>query len=189
MIKKLVKHKILCYLLIAVAIIAVITASVYAAFFKSSGAVKNTFAPAVSKIPDIQEAFDGNVKKDVKIAVGETQYPVYVRAALVFNWQDKDDTNEVVYFSQPVEGEDYTLTVNDAKWKLKDDGFYYYSDPVASKGETEALIFECKPIKDAPDADYTLSVKILAQTVQAVGHTDEDTKTAVEDAWNMAMGR
>lgn len=189
MIQKIGKHRILSYILIAVAVIAIITASVYAAFFRNSDIVKNTFTPAVSKIPDINESFDGTTKKDVRIAVGETEYPVYVRAALVFNWQEKGESNEVVYFNQPEKDTDYTLTINYEKWELKDDGFYYYSDPVASKGETEALILKCAQIKDAPNEKYTLSVKVLAQTVQAVGRTDDDSKAAAEDAWNTVLNQ
>lgn len=185
--QKIRKHRILYSLIIAIVVIVIITASVYAAFLRNSDTVKNTFSPAVSILPDIQETFDGNVKKDVKIAVGETEYPVYVRAALVFNWQEKGNENGAVYFSKPEEGEDYTLTINESKWELKSDGFYYYSDPVASKGETESLIDECIQINSAPDEKYMLSVKVLAQTVQAVGRTDDESKAAVEDAWNIDL--
>lgn len=186
MIQKIGKHRILCYLLIAVVVIAVITASVYAIFLRNSDTVKNTFTPAVSKIPDIQESFDGTTKKDVKIEVGKTEYPVYVRAALVFNWQEKDNSNEVVYFSQPTK-DDYLLKINESKWELKSDGYYYYSDPVPSNGVTDALILECEPVNPAPDEKYTLSVKVLAQTIQAVGRTDDDSKLAVEDAWSIVL--
>lgn len=176
------KNRIQYSLLIAFAVIAIITASVYAAFLRNSDTVENKFSPAVSKLPEFQETFDGNVKKDVKIQVGKTDYPVYVRAALVFNWQDTDG---VVYFSKPIPNEDYTLTINEEKWELKDDGYYYYSDPVSSNGVTESLILECKPIKSAPNTKYSLSVNVLAQTVQAVGRTDDGSKSAVEDAWNI----
>ena len=185
--RKIGKHKILYSLLIAFAVIAAITTFVYAAFLRNSDTVTNTFAPAVSKLPEIQETFDDNVKKEVKIAVGETKYPVYVRAELVFNWQEKDKQDGVVYFNQPVEGKDYTLTINESKWELKEDGYYYYKDPVASKGVTESLITEFQLINPSLDENYALSVRILAQTVQAVGHTDDNGKSAAEDAWNIAL--
>lgn len=185
--RTLKKHRILYSLLIAVAVISTIIASVYAAFLRKPDTAQNTFSPAVSKLPDIQEVFNETTKKDVKIAVGETKYPVYVRAALVFNWQEEGNQNGAVYFAKPTLNKDYTLTINESKWELKDDGYYYYSDPVPSNGITDALILECMPITAAPDKDYALSVKILAQTVQATGHTDDDTKAAVEDAWNIVL--
>lgn len=182
--RKMGKRKMLYSIVIVIAVIAVVTVSVYAAFLKKSDTVENTFAPAVSKLPDIQETFTDNVKKDVKIAVGETDYPVYVRVALVFNWQEKGNKNGAIYFDQPAEG-DYTLTVNSDKWVLKD-GYYYYKEPVPSNGVTDVLIKECEPIGTAPDG-YALSVNILAQTVQAVGMTDNNSSTALGDAWGVDL--
>lgn len=192
--RKIGKRKILYSLIIALAVIAVITASVYAAFLRKSDTVQNTFSPAVSKIPEIQEIIEDNAKKDIKISVGKTDYPVYVRVALVFNWQEKGNKNGVIYFSKPVKDKDYTLKINESKWEQKSDGYYYYKDPVPSNGVTDtSLITECKPISNAPDG-YALSVNVIAQTVQAVGHTDEDSKgtptiTALEDAWGVALGQ
>lgn len=185
--QKIKEHRILCSVLIVIAVISIITVSVYAAFLRKSDTVTNTFSPAVSKLPEIQETFVENVKKDVKIAVGETKYPVYVRAELVFNWQEEGNENGVVYFSKPDKNVDYTLTINESKWELKDDGYYYYSDPVPSNGVTDSLIKECKPIKSAPEKGYALSVKVLAQTVQAVGRTDDDSQAAIEDAWDIVL--
>ncbi|MCH5304081.1 MAG: hypothetical protein J1E41_04380 [Ruminococcus sp.] len=190
--QKIRKHRILYSLLGVILAIAIIAVSVYAAYLRETETVKNTFSPVVSVLPEVREDFDKNVKKDVKIHVGEpeevgkTEYPVYVRANLVFNWREEGKENGAVYFSTPVLNEDYTLTINDAKWQLKKDGYYYYSDPVMLGDVTDVLITECKPIKSAPKG-YALSVTIITQTVQAVGHTDDDSKTAAEDAWNMAL--
>ena len=50
--------------------------------------------------------------------------------------------------------------------------YYYYTLPVASKGNTKDLIKLCKQLQ-APFNGYTLSVDIIVQTVQAIGYKDE----------------
>ena len=184
-------------LVIALALIALMTVSVSAYFIRNSGEVKNVFTPAVSVTPEIIETFDDNlVKKDVYFNVGKTGYPVYVRAAIVVTWQKKGDNGEnIVYFIKPVEGEDYELDLNTAKWKEgTNDNYYYYNEIVASDSKTQNLINTCKQIRqngDIPEG-YTLNVDILVQTVQAIGRTDgdgEDPETmipAYEDAWNLS---
>lgn len=174
------------YILLTVfALVTAIAAPVIAQFIKNSGNVVNKLSPADSVNPTIVETFDDKaVKKDVYFKVGETDYPVYVRAAIVFTWQQKDGT---VYFSQPTKGIDYTLYLNSTDWEKGSDGFYYFKKPVKSGGETSVLIESCEQIKEAPTDGYTLSVEIIAQTVQAIGTTDDPSeKEAWKDAWNLS---
>ena len=182
---KIGKKKILLISIIAVLVIATVSVAVYAAFIRNSDAVVNTFSPATSELPIIQEAFDKNVKKDVKINVGDTDYPVYVRAAIVVNWQETGQNDGAYYFAQS-SSDDYELVINEAKWEKHGD-YYYYLDPVPSNGTTESLILECYPKTSAPDENYSLSVTVAAQTVQAVGRTDDDTKSSVLDAWGYSV--
>lgn len=173
-------------LIIVIALIAVMSALVAAKYIKNAGDVVNKFSPAESVTPIIHEQFDNNVKENVYFEVGDTDYPVYVRAAIVITWQNEEGT---VYFSKP-ETADYTLVLNKTYWEKKSDGFYYYSEPVESGGKTPILIYECKQINPAPAEGYTLSVEIIAQTVQAVGSTDENNPNGVipayEDAWGLS---
>lgn len=167
-------------------LVATIAVSVFAAYLRNSDEVKNTFKPADSVTPEIIEKFeefDNTVKKDVYFEVGDTDYPVYVRAAIVITWQDEDG---IVYFSKPIQGTDYTIDLNTDDWALKSDGFYYFKSSVASGGETSNLINSCTQIKAAPVDGYTLSVEILVQTVQAVGSTDGENGAPVTDAWEDA---
>ncbi|MCH5299098.1 MAG: hypothetical protein J1E96_04970 [Ruminococcus sp.] len=194
------KSKILFPVLIILTVIAVIIVSVSAKYLRHTNEVKNIFSPAVSVIPQIQETFetlDRKVKKDVKIGVGETQYPVYVRTKLVFNWQEEGNENGAFYFEPPKDS-DYELITDNTKW-LNKDGYYYYTEPVPSNGVTGVLIKECK-LKSGvtPPDGYALSVAIITQTVQAVGHTDEKVAaggndvpviTAVEDAWGVDLSQ
>lgn len=177
-------------LIIVIALIAVMSALVAAKYIKNAGDLVNKFSPADSVPPEIIEKFEesGNtVKEDVYFKIDDkAEYPVYVRAAIVITWQNEKGT---VYFSKP-ETADYTLVLNTTYWEKKSDGFYYYSEPVESGGETPILIDECKQINPAPAEGYTLSVEIIAQTVQAVGSTDENNPNGVipayEDAWGLS---
>ena len=173
-------------LLIVIALIAVIAVPVLAQYIKNSGEVTNTFTTADSVKPEIIETFvDNAIKKDVYFKVGDTGYPVYVRAAIVITWQDKDGT---VYFSNPTKDTDYTLDLNSTDWEKRDDGFYYYKESIESGGKTTYLINECKQKKEAPADGYTLSVEIIVQTVQAVGSTDGENGAPEIDAWEDAWG-
>lgn len=170
--------------IILVALSAAFTSMLNAAYIKSSNDVVNTFDPADSVDPKIIEDFDGTVKQNVYFEVDEnpdhlTEYPVYVRAAIVFTWQDETG---VVYYSKPIEATeydetngyngDYTIDLNTDGWELGADGFYYYKESVESGDKTDILIKECRQVNAAPAEGYTLSVEIIVQTVQAVGYTD-----------------
>lgn len=123
----------------------------------------------------------------MKIKVGETKYPVYVRVRLVFNWQEKGKEDEAFYYAPPKES-DYSLSI-DQKWMYNEgDGFYYYIEPVASKGTTDVLIKECQPLSSPPNG-YELSVNIITHTVQAVGHTDNDKFKAVFNALGVDLSQ
>ena len=186
-------------IIILLLLTAVTAASLlFAAYLKNSYEVKNTFKPADSIIPEIVETFEENdykLKEDVSFKVGTTEYPVYVRAAIVITWQDK---NGIVYFSKPVppvdedgnenENPDYSILLNLDDWTLGEDGFYYCNSiiyppdpPVEGGGETPILIKECKQVLPAPADGYTLSVEIIVQTIQAVGYTDGEDNTDDEN--------
>lgn len=175
-------------LLIVLAAVAAVTVTVSALYIKYDK-IENTFTPAESKLPTVVEEFNKDVKENVYFTVGDTGYPVYVRAEIVITWKDKDG---VVYFADPVKDTDYEIELNDTDWILVD-GYYYYVDSaskdvlrvVESGGKTGFLVIKCAPLADANQPDgYTLSVEIIVQTVQAIGQTDGPTN--VVDAWQDA---
>lgn len=168
-------------------ILAVTAVFVDAAYIVGSSEVINTFKPADSVNPTINETFDNVVKEDVYFEVGDTYYPVYVRAAIVVTWQDEAGT---VYYEPPVatgDDPDYSIVLNTDDWAFnEDDGFYYFKNSVVSGGETSILIYSCTQDKEAPEDGYTLSVEIIVQTVQAVGFTDDSTDENKTPAWEDA---
>lgn len=191
----------------------------FAAYLRKTTEAGNNFKPDLPVTPTVKEKFDGQEKKNVKIEVGDTGYPVYVRAAIVVTWKRakddpvvKDAKKDDVYFIMPkegrlaVEGDDiyvdgeenyygdymiYLSLGDDSNW-VKIGDYYYYKLPVESGKETEALIERCFQVnpQNAPEG-YVLSVDIIAQTVQAIGTTDEDNenvggdKPAYKDAWDL----
>lgn len=164
---------------IALLLLSVCATGVFAYLKLSTGKTDNSFNSAQSVNPQIIETFDGNIKKDVKVNVGVTGYSVYVRAAVVVTWQDSDGN---VYVVPPEEDKDYFIRYGD-RWKKRGD--YWYYDSVVESGEiTAPLITECKPLKEAPVKGYTLNVKVVAQTIQSAGFTDDGNVAAKTDVWN-----
>lgn len=189
------KQKWLAVGLIAVLVITAATGAVYAYLSASTGPVKNTFAPDSATQPSIVETFDKTVKRDVAVDVGDPGYGVYVRVAIVATWQKQDgEGNVITHWQMPVGAEteavgvDYLLVWNKNDWFLGSDGFYYHKNMVACDGTagsnlTSALIKECYQLHEPPEAGYTLHVEIIAQTIQAMGSTDDGDIPAVKDAW------
>ena len=172
------------WILLILAVPGMLFGGVVAYLSDSAGALTNQFEIEDSVNPVIQETVAGNVKSNVTVDVGDTEYPVYVRAAVVVTWQN---SNGDVYWQEPVKGTDYTIMMNETDW-FSDGNYWYYKTPVASNGSTENLIVSCSPAKAAPADGYVLNVEILAQPVQAVGTTDNTPeKPAVEDAWGIAV--
>lgn len=179
------------------AILALTTITVLAYLSTTTGSLENIFQPAEQKDPAIKEgpdgnSFDGIIKTDVKVNVGNPGYVVYVRAVIVVNWE-KNDTEGTYHATKPVPGTDYTMELKTAAgdpWFYNDaDGFYYHKAMVTD--DTAVLINSCSPIADKAPDGYHLDVQIIAQTIQALGTTDEDHPNpnipAVQDAWKIEV--
>ena len=145
-----------------------------------------------SEVPiSVQESFNGTVKNNVTIQNdGDTE--AYIRAAVVVTWQDSKGK---VYAVKPEVGVDYQITFpTGTGWVYRTaDGFYYYTSPVVPEDNavttdvvedsTGVLLTNCMPLKAAPADGYTLSVEIVAESVQAKGFDGSD--KAVVKAWGI----
>ncbi len=174
-------RKILIISIVAVLLAVAAIGTVYAILKGRSGTVTNTLKADSDLDPSVTETFENNVKSAVKVKIGETGYSVYVRAAVVVNWQD---TAGDIYPLAPVEGTDYSISMNSTNGWFEIGGFWYHKNMVISGDETSVLIDSCTQITAAPEG-YQLHVEILSQTVQAAGWTDDGSKHAVEDAWQV----
>lgn len=159
-------------------------------------AVVNTFSPANVET-EIDEDLDGGVKKDVKIA-NTGDVPVYVRAKVVVNWVDAK--GNVV--AEVPEGYEYVfmnasgagVSGLDAQvgegWLEGDDGFWYYASKLAPKdeqGSSTSNLINSVEVKypqgvAAAGAEYTLSVEILSEAIQAL---PDD---AFNESWRASSG-
>lgn len=176
------------WVLMGIALLGMTVGGVAAYLSTQSGAVTNTFTAETNPQPSVDA-------EQYAVNVGDPGYAVYVRAAVVVTWQDGDPTNPTdtqnVLAKVPVKGTDYEISYNTTDWFLHD-GFWYCKTMVNSGGTTPALITSCE-VKDA-NGDYHLNVEIVAQTIQALGTTDESvdengdpipTVPAVTDAWGV----
>lgn len=119
----------------------------------------------------VDETFDGEAKKDVKIQ-NTGNIDEYIRATYVVNWLDKD--NKIV--ATVPDGYTYKLTENpDQKW-VKYGEYFYYTSPVAPNGKTDGSLLTCT-VTYPENPEYTLSVEILADAIQSVP------EAAVKAAW------
>ena len=127
-------------------------------------AVKNTFTPADVKV-DIQEDFDGRVKKNVNVKnTGDTD--AYIRVKLVTYMADSEGNPIAENASKPSfhPGSDWSYCVSDDT--------YYYGKPVAPGDKTSDLIGDSGIMLENGQV-----VEVLAEGIQSVPDN------AVEEAW------
>lgn len=166
-----------------------------------SETVTNAFTRA-NVTTEIDEGFDGAVKKDVKIE-NTGDVPVYVRAKVVVSWVDgngnvaanvPDGYGCVFKNASGAEVSGLDAQVGDG-WMKGADGFWYYEKALKAKDDasaseadraTSALIASVEAKYPAgvaaADAEYHLSVEILSEAIQAL--PDE----AFNDAWGVSSG-
>lgn len=173
--QKRISKKLLAILLCAVLAVCAATGGTMAYIFSKAPPVNNTFDPVfVSCL--VEEHFDGTTKTDVKVKnTGDIN--AFIRATFVVMWTAEDGT---VYASSPVENTDYVLELGSPKWLKGTDGFYYYSNPVASNETTDILIRSLTLIGEAPDG-YGLAVHVSATAIQA------EPVEAIQGVWGAAV--
>ena len=153
-------------LLVSLLLLLTVTVGGTIAFLINSvGPLHNLFKP--SKVTtEVEEDItsEPTIKQNVKIQnTGDTE--AWIRAAVVITWQDKDGH---VYGQAPAETTNYTIDYGtDHDWVKGDDGFWYYTKPVAADGSTGYLIDSCKPVGSAPVDGYYLTVEIIGSGIQS----------------------
>lgn len=165
-------------LLISVSALMLMVIGASLSFLKTQkGPLVNEFASS-HVTSEVIEKFENNIKSNVKIQ-NTGDIDAYIRAAVIVTWKDKSGN---VYPQMPVAGTDYTIVFSDSRWDRETtDGYYYYTEPVDSKGYTEVLIEEVKPVDSKTPEGYWLSVEILGDAIQSL-----PTK-AVESSWGVTV--
>ena len=106
-----------------------------------------------------------------------TLVDAYIRAAVAVNWVDNYGN---LYGSAP----SYTITPGTG-WVLAEDGFYYYTSPVAPEDNTSKVC----TVNNTPGlgpSGYALTVQIVAEAIQAAGVNGSD-EAAVLEAWSTGI--
>ena len=162
-----------------------------------SEGLTNTFTPADIKGTIVEDFSDKTTKKDVKIQ-NDSDVPVYVRVALVPNWTKAETVENVTKYvpvAEPVTGTDVSIDgVNwdkfkptDSDWVQGNDGYYYYTKPLAAKdsdGSTTPNLFNVA--NAVPKDGYHMNLQVLLQMIQAEGVNAEG-KRPVELAWGITV--
>lgn len=150
-------------LLVSLLLLLTVTIGGTIAFLMDSdGPMHNRFNPS-QVTTKVEETLEETSKKNVKIQnTGNTD--AWIRAAVVITWQDKDGN---VCGQAPVAGTNYTAWTPGTDWTQGDDGFYYYTKPVAAGAATAtALIGSIAPVGDFPADGYYLTVEIIGSGIQ-----------------------
>lgn len=141
--------------------VCITTGGTLAYIFTKTAEKQNSFEPVFVSC-SVEESFDGSTKSNVKVRnTGDIN--AYIRATFVVMWVS-DEGN--VHSSSPVEGQDYTLTLESRLWAKGSDGFYYYTAEVMPGEATDALISTLSPLTDGPSG-YSLSVHIASTAIQS----------------------
>lgn len=162
-----------------------------------SEGLTNTFTPADTKGTIVEDFGDKTTKKDVKIQ-NDSDVPVYVRVALVPTWTKAETVENVTKYvpvAEPVTGTDVSIDgVNwdkfkpiDSDWVQGNDGYYYYTKPLAAKdsdGSTTPNLFNVA--NAVPKDGYHMNLQVLLQMIQAEGVNAEG-KRPVELAWGVTV--
>ena len=161
-------------LLLLLALTAAMIGAAYAYLSNKSGTVTNTLTPATQADPTIE------VGEDLVVNVGNPQYPVYVRAAILITWAKEG----AIYATLPVQGTDYVLDWDNTNWFQGADGFYYHREAVASGSLKLIESLQQTNSANIPEG-YSLHAEVFVQTIQAVGYTDVGNQPAVTNAWGI----
>ena len=116
-----------------------------------------------------------NRKNDIFNVTNTGNVNAFIRTAIVVNWMDK---NGNVRGIAPTDA-DVDIVLNTTDWAILDDGYFYYTSPVAPGQDTADLITSITLKTTAPEG-YSLSVEVIAEAIQADG---QDNFTAILDAW------
>ena len=141
------------------------------------GAVTNSFTHAYVATA-IDEKLYATSKTDVRVQ-NTGDIDAYIRATYVVNWVNAEGQ---INASAPVAGKDYTVILNKEDWE-EADGYWYCKTRVGAGGYTPVLIKSITPADTTPPAGCTFQVTILADGIQADGHTLSGTQAA-KDAWD-----
>ena len=151
------------FLILTVVLCIAVIGSTLAYIMQRTEPIVNEFVPPVL---DISISGNGNTMTNTG------DIPVYVRAAIVVTWVSESDPNTVLAL-EPVEGDDYTIELEDS-WFVGSDGFYYYE---SSLGNSASAVLIDRVLQHKEKVGYKLSVQVVSSAIQAMP------ADAVNESW------
>ena len=173
-------NKLAILFIAVVMLIGAVVGSTVAFLVTKTAPVENKFTYA-NVTCAVAETFipGGTTKNDVKIQnTGTTD--AYIRATYVVSWLNKDGSIAPVPQGTIPNGYELSISENpDKAWTKGTDGYFYYLTPVAPGHFTEGgSLVNCSVVYPE-NAEYILSVEILATAVQSTP------AKAVQEAWGV----
>jgi len=171
-------NKLAILFIAVVMLIGAVVGSTVAFLVTKTAPVENKFTYA-SVSCTVSESFNGTTKEKVQIQnTGTTD--AYIRATYVVNWLNKDGSIAPVPQGTIPNGYELSISENpDKAWTKGTDGYFYYLTPVAPGHFTEGgSLVNCSVVYPE-NAEYILSVEILATAVQSTP------AKAVQEAWGV----
>lgn len=171
-------NKLAILFIAVVMLIGAVVGSTVAFLVTDTQPVTNTFEYAKVSCA-VKETFNGTTKENVQIQnTGTTD--AYIRATYVVNWLNKDGSIAPVPQGTIPNGYELSISENpDKAWTKGTDGYFYYLTPVAPEHFTEGgSLVNCSVVYPE-NAEYILSVEILATAVQSTP------AKAVREAWGV----
>lgn len=152
-------------LLLVIALVAVLTTTVYAYMFHKSQTVSNVFTPAEVTCK-IVEGFDGETKSSIQV-VNTGNIPAYIRIRLVAHWEDSKGNVVARDITQP------SISYDELNWIKKGD-YYYHRTPVDPDKNTldnflrTGISLEPETVPfNGVDYTYYQVIEVLAEAIQA----------------------
>ena len=179
--KKYSRLQKLLFTAMTLALVLGITVGISVAFvLTETDPLENTFIPAVVRV-SVQQDLNRTTGKlsSVTVVNDNSNIPVYIRVAVVTNWC-RPDGNICGGAHDRTELPAFALG---AGWVKGDDGFYYYTTPVAVNAATANLFAGPITLLTAGDG-CTAQIYVLASAIQAQG--SNGTELAYQDAWAQA---
>lgn len=171
-------NKLAILFIAVVMLIGAVVGSTVAFLVTKTAPVENKFTYA-SVSCTVSESFNGTTKEKVQIQnTGTTD--AYIRATYVVSWLNKDGSIAPVPQGTIPNGYELSISENpDKAWTKGTDGYFYYLTPVAPGHFTEGgSLVNCSVVYPE-NAEYILSVEILATAVQSTP------AKAVQEAWGV----
>lgn len=168
---------------VLIASVLLLTASigtVYAYLSATTEEHTDTFIPADAVIPIVSVSPPQTGTATASVTVPNAGYPVYVRAAVVVNWIKINKENRKICATP--DGAQYSVSTDG--W-TENGNFYYYNSAIDASND---VVLQNTITVTYTEVDgYEVQVQVIAQTIQAVGTVDNETNTAVFDAWGVNM--